>query len=61
MVLNLVLTLSVRQLMKLLGSQVQTVDITPTLAAFLGIKPPSGSHGNVLVEVLGGQLAGNCC
>ena len=35
--------------------QVQTVDVAPTLAAFLGIKPPSGSRGSVLVEVLRGQ------
>lgn len=32
--------------------QVQTVDVAVTLAAFLGIKPPSGSTGVPLVEVL---------
>jgi hypothetical protein len=32
--------------------RVHTVDIAPTLAAYLGIKPPSGSVGNVLGEVL---------
>jgi len=31
---------------------VQTVDVAVTLAAFLGIKPPSGSTGVPLVEVL---------
>ena len=35
--------------------EVHTVDLAPTLAAFLGVKPPSGSRGNVLVEVLGGR------
>ena len=34
---------------------VHTVDVAPTLAAFLGIKPPSGSRGKVLVEVLEGR------
>jgi hypothetical protein len=28
------------------------VDVAPTLSAFLGIKPPSGSDGEPLVEVL---------
>ncbi len=32
--------------------RVQTVDVAVTLAAFLGIKPPSGSTGVPLVEVL---------
>ncbi len=32
--------------------RVHTVDIAPTLAAYLGIKPPSGSVGNPLKEVL---------
>ncbi|MDH3329529.1 MAG: alkaline phosphatase family protein, partial [Desulfobulbaceae bacterium] len=32
--------------------RVLTVDIAPTLAAFLGVKPPSGSAGEPLVEVL---------
>ena len=31
--------------------RVQTVDIAPTLSAFLGIKPPSGSVGEPLEEV----------
>jgi arylsulfatase A-like enzyme len=31
---------------------VQTVDVAVTLAAFLGIKSPSGSTGLPLVEVL---------
>ncbi len=30
---------------------VQTVDVAPTLAAYLGIKPPSGSFGMVLPEI----------
>jgi predicted AlkP superfamily pyrophosphatase or phosphodiesterase len=32
---------------------VHTLDIAPTLATFLGIKPPSGSSGMPLVEVFG--------
>jgi predicted AlkP superfamily pyrophosphatase or phosphodiesterase len=32
--------------------RVLTVDIAPTLAAYLGIKPPSGSVGNPLAEVV---------
>lgn len=35
--------------------EVQTIDPAPTLAAFLGIKPPSGGRGDVLVEVLEGR------
>ena len=31
--------------------KVYTVDIAPTLAAFVGIKPPSGSVGQVLPEI----------
>lgn len=31
---------------------VETVDIAPTLSAYLGIKPPSGSTGKPLLEVL---------
>ena len=36
---------------------VQTIDVAPTLAAYLGIKRPSGSWGKVLPEVMpvGGQ------
>ena len=32
--------------------KVLTVDIAPTLSAYLGIKPPSGSQGTPLTEVL---------
>lgn len=32
--------------------RVHTIDIAPTLAAYLGIKPPSGSRGKLLREVL---------
>ena len=35
--------------------EVQTIDPAPPLAAFLGIKPPSGGRGDVLVEVLEGR------
>jgi predicted AlkP superfamily pyrophosphatase or phosphodiesterase len=31
---------------------VRTVDVAPTLAAYLGIKPPSGSWGDILPEVM---------
>lgn len=33
--------------------EVRTVDLAPTLAAWLGIKPPSGAAGNPLVELFG--------
>ena len=33
------------------GRRVHPVDIAPTLSALLGIKPPSGAAGDVLVEV----------
>jgi arylsulfatase A-like enzyme len=33
--------------------RVLTVDVAPTLTAFLGIKPPSGAAGVPLVEVFG--------
>ncbi len=32
--------------------RVATTDVAPTIAAYLGIKPPSGSIGDVLGEVL---------
>jgi arylsulfatase A-like enzyme len=32
--------------------RVHTIDIAPTLSAYLGIKPPSGSQGKLLREVL---------
>ena len=32
--------------------RVLTIDIAPTLTAYLGIKPPSGSQGTPLTEVL---------
>lgn len=32
--------------------KVQTVDLAPTLSAYLGLQPPSGSAGTVLTEVL---------
>jgi predicted AlkP superfamily pyrophosphatase or phosphodiesterase len=35
--------------------RVHTVDVAPTLTAFLGIKPPSGSAGVPLVEIFAGQ------
>lgn len=35
--------------------RVHTVDIAPTLAAYMGVKPPTGSVGEVLSEVTGGQ------
>ena len=34
---------------------VQPADIAPTLSAILGVKPPSGSVGAPLVEVVGEQ------
>ena len=36
----------------IIDRKVQTVDIAPTLSAFLGIKAPSGSQGRALTEVL---------
>jgi arylsulfatase A-like enzyme len=36
--------------------EIQTVDVAPTLAAVVGVKPPSGARGAPLIEVLqGGQ------
>ena len=37
---------------KTVDRRVNTIDIAPTLSAYLGIKPPSGSQGNPLKEVL---------
>ena len=37
---------------QIIGRRVAPTDIAATLAAYLGIKPPSGSVGNVLTEVL---------
>jgi len=37
---------------KTVDRRVHTIDIAPTLSAYLGIKPPSGSQGNPLREVL---------
>ena len=35
-----------------INRRVETVDIAPTLSALLGVKPPSGSTGSPLLEVL---------
>jgi hypothetical protein len=32
--------------------EIQTVDVAPTLAAVVGVKPPSGARGAPLIEVL---------
>jgi arylsulfatase A-like enzyme len=37
---------------KKIDRRVHTIDIAPTLSAYLGIKPPSGAQGNPLEEVL---------
>jgi arylsulfatase A-like enzyme len=37
---------------KKVSRKVYTVDIAPTLSAYIGSKPPSGAVGNVLIEVL---------
>jgi len=37
---------------QIIGRRVAPTDIAATLAAYLGIKPPSGSVGSVLTEVL---------
>ncbi len=37
---------------QIIGWRVAPTDIAPTLAAYLGVKPPSGSVGSVLTEVL---------
>jgi predicted AlkP superfamily pyrophosphatase or phosphodiesterase len=37
---------------QIIGRRVAPTDIAPTLAAYLGVKPPSGSVGTVLTEVL---------
>ena len=38
-----------------IARRVETTDIAPTIAAILRIKPPSGSLGEPLEEVLGGR------
>jgi len=35
-----------------IGRRVETVDVAPTIAAYLGIRPPSGTRGRVMTEVL---------
>ena len=37
---------------KTVDRRVNTIDIAPTLSAFIGIKPPSGSQGVLLIEAL---------
>jgi predicted AlkP superfamily pyrophosphatase or phosphodiesterase len=37
---------------KTVNRKVHTIDIAPTLSAYLGIKPPSGSQGELLQEIL---------
>ena len=38
--------------------EIQTVDVATTLAAIVGVKPPSGARGAPLIEVLpGGQAS----
>ena len=37
---------------QVIGRRVAPTDIAATLAAYLGVKPPSGSVGSVLTEVL---------
>ena len=37
---------------RIIGRRVAPTDIAATLAAYLGVKPPSGSVGSVLTEVL---------
>jgi len=37
---------------RIVDRRVQTVDVAVTLSAFMGIKPPSGSAGKPLTEVL---------
>ena len=41
-------TLSARRIYR----EIETVDVAPTLAAIVGVKPPSGARGAPLVEVL---------
>jgi arylsulfatase A-like enzyme len=36
-----------------IGRRVETVDVAPTIAAYLGIRPPSGTRGQILTEVTG--------
>jgi len=37
---------------QIIGRRVAPTDIAPTVTAYLGVKPPSGSVGRVLAEVL---------
>ena len=41
-----------RFLAQKIGRPVETIDIAPTLSLLVGAKPPSGSTGSVLLEVL---------
>ncbi len=33
-----------------IGRRVETVDVAPTIAAYLRVRPPSGTRGRVLTE-----------
>ena len=35
-----------------IGRRVETVDVAPTIAAYLRVRPPSGSRGRVMEEVI---------
>ena len=35
-----------------IARRVETVDVAPTISAYLGVKYPSGSRGNPMVEVV---------
>ena len=35
-----------------MSRRVETVDVAPTIAAYLGIRPPTGSRGRVMTEIL---------
>ncbi len=37
---------------KMVTRKVHTVDVAPSLSAYVGTKPPSGSVGNILHELL---------
>ena len=36
--------------------RVETVDVAPTIAAYLRVRPPSGSRGRVMEEVTASSL-----
>ena len=41
-----------------IARHVETVDVAPTISAYLGVKYPSGTRGKVMTEVISGPRPG---